>query len=293
MCRKRFTYMNKDLSKLSKLDRVLVSMDFMSLWPNEVLTALDRGMSDHCPIVLQCASLDYGPLPFRFFNSWLKNPHFITIVTQAIQYFQRNDLPPDKRLAIKLKTIKETIKAWRLVENEKEHGEFISWQSELQMLELKAETTLLTNDEIKKHGDLMMKTTLHQDKKTMDFKQKSRSRWAIDGDENSTFFHGLFKAHSSTNRINGMLINGVWTSIPGDIKQNAFNFFKSKFHEPEPLKPMITDPAFAKLNNMEKSSLVARFSMEEIRAAVWECGNDKSPAQTVLPLASSNSFGTY
>lgn len=62
----RFTYFCHDDLKLSKLDRFLVCSDFLSIFPNVVVTALPRETSDHCPILLSTTSLDFGPTPFRF-----------------------------------------------------------------------------------------------------------------------------------------------------------------------------------------------------------------------------------
>ncbi|KAJ0907900.1 putative RNA-directed DNA polymerase [Helianthus annuus] len=43
MTGRRFTYMTADGKKLSKIDRILVSMDFVNKWPNATLRALGRG----------------------------------------------------------------------------------------------------------------------------------------------------------------------------------------------------------------------------------------------------------
>ncbi|KAK1430043.1 hypothetical protein QVD17_12515 [Tagetes erecta] len=234
---------------MSKLDRVLVSMEFMSYWPNGTFSALDRGLSDHCPILLECDNVDFGPQPFRFFNSWLKHPQLYETVSQAIQNFDKPNLPPDKTLALKLKSIKVAIKAWRALEIDKEHGELNLWQSQIRCLELKAESGQLSVEEVQMHGDLNYKITLHHQRKTMDLKQKAKARWAVDGDENSTYFHGLFKAHSSTNRINGISKNGTWISSPSEIKQEAFNYFMSKFQELNQQKPPFTVPGIARLSD--------------------------------------------
>ena len=41
----------------------------------------------------------------------------------------------------------------------------------------------------------------------LDLKQKSRIKWAVDGDENTSFFHGLINFNKNQNRINGLSIN--------------------------------------------------------------------------------------
>ncbi|XP_021995911.1 uncharacterized protein LOC110893098 [Helianthus annuus] len=49
----KFTYINSDGSKQSKLDRILVCDGFMEKWPNARLTALPREKLDHRPVILQ------------------------------------------------------------------------------------------------------------------------------------------------------------------------------------------------------------------------------------------------
>ncbi|KAI3814944.1 hypothetical protein L1987_14593 [Smallanthus sonchifolius] len=70
----KFTYMSDKGDKLSKLDRMLVCRSFMNLWPVASLTALSKEMSDHCPLFLSTVPVDFGHIPFRFFNSWLDLP---------------------------------------------------------------------------------------------------------------------------------------------------------------------------------------------------------------------------
>jgi hypothetical protein len=48
-----------------------------SLW------ALDRDVSDHCPLVLRYSSQLWGPKPFRFNNFLLDHPGFSEIVARS------------------------------------------------------------------------------------------------------------------------------------------------------------------------------------------------------------------
>ncbi|XP_076916063.1 uncharacterized protein LOC143575636 [Bidens hawaiensis] len=68
---RRFTWMSDDGNHLSKIDRFLVCKDFLGKWPSGTVTALPRNLSDHCPLVFSARDLRYGPVPFKFFNSWL------------------------------------------------------------------------------------------------------------------------------------------------------------------------------------------------------------------------------
>ncbi|PWA87520.1 RNA-directed DNA polymerase, eukaryota [Artemisia annua] len=82
---RKFTRMNKFGTKLSKIDRILLSHHFVSKWPNAQLMALPKNLSDHCPIVLKTHSSDYGPIPFKFFNSWLLCGDFPSILSHSWQ----------------------------------------------------------------------------------------------------------------------------------------------------------------------------------------------------------------
>ncbi|XP_022003302.1 uncharacterized protein LOC110900742 [Helianthus annuus] len=81
---RKFTFINDNGNKQSKIDRVLVCQDFFSEWPVACLRALPRVHSDHCPIILVCANKNFGPKPFRFFNSWLERKDFDVVINKAI-----------------------------------------------------------------------------------------------------------------------------------------------------------------------------------------------------------------
>ncbi|GKF45420.1 RNA-directed DNA polymerase, eukaryota, reverse transcriptase zinc-binding domain protein, partial [Tanacetum coccineum] len=78
-----FTWMNKAGTKLSKLDRFLVTEDVLDSTPDIRITALDRLCFDHTPILLHVSKFDFGPTPFKFYNSWLLRDDFDDIVKSA------------------------------------------------------------------------------------------------------------------------------------------------------------------------------------------------------------------
>ncbi|GJX28408.1 RNA-directed DNA polymerase, eukaryota [Tanacetum coccineum] len=60
-----YTWADKYASKMSKLDRFLVSQGIVDLFPNLTGLVLHRNISDHRPILLKESHVDYGPTPFR------------------------------------------------------------------------------------------------------------------------------------------------------------------------------------------------------------------------------------
>ncbi|GJZ61272.1 RNA-directed DNA polymerase, eukaryota [Tanacetum coccineum] len=120
-----FTWAHKSASKMSKLDRFLISEGLLALFPSISALFLDKHFSDHRPILLYELNIDYGPTPFRFFHSWSSRKGFDNMVED-------------------------------------------SWN----------------NSDLNKSSML-------------DMAQKAKIRWAIEGDENSKFFHGIINKKRS------------------------------------------------------------------------------------------------
>ncbi|XP_071687640.1 uncharacterized protein [Rutidosis leptorrhynchoides] len=81
---RRFTWINKSVSKMSRIDRVLVSSNVQNWFMDLKLVVLTKGWSDHLPLIFHNAKLDFGPIPFKCFNSWLDNGDFISVVKEAV-----------------------------------------------------------------------------------------------------------------------------------------------------------------------------------------------------------------
>ncbi|XP_035831848.1 uncharacterized protein LOC118480940 [Helianthus annuus] len=105
--------------------------------------------------------------------------------------------------------------------------------------------------------------------KHLDLRQKSRARWALEGDDNSSLFHQIINSNISTNRLNGLMIDGVWVTNPLSIKESLFGFFKHQFSEPMPSRPMLVCPNLASLSDDEATTLAGPFTVEETKAAIW------------------------
>nr|GEX05650.1 RNA-directed DNA polymerase, eukaryota [Tanacetum cinerariifolium] len=89
-----YTWCHKSASKMSKLDRFLISKNLMHKCPNICVITLDRFILDHRPILLRESSFDYGPTPFRFFHYWMEVDGFNEFVIDSwrewINVFKNN-----------------------------------------------------------------------------------------------------------------------------------------------------------------------------------------------------------
>nr|GFB04850.1 RNA-directed DNA polymerase, eukaryota [Tanacetum cinerariifolium] len=78
-----FTWSDKHASKMSKLDRFLVSQGMLDLFPNLTGLILHRHLSDHRPILLKETHVDYGPTPFRLYHSWFLKDDFHSVIEDS------------------------------------------------------------------------------------------------------------------------------------------------------------------------------------------------------------------
>ncbi|GJV91500.1 hypothetical protein Tco_1539313 [Tanacetum coccineum] len=107
--------------------------------------------------------------------------------------------------------------------------------------------------------------------------QKSKVKWAVEGDENSKFFHGIINKRRAQLAIRGIFVDGFWETEPGMIKDAFFNHFASRFKEPANHRFKLNFEFNKKLHQNQMEDLERSVSRDEIRRAVWSCGDNKSP----------------
>nr|GEU32235.1 RNA-directed DNA polymerase, eukaryota, reverse transcriptase zinc-binding domain protein [Tanacetum cinerariifolium] len=93
---------------MSKLNRFLISESISDSIPDARVTVLDQVWSDHNPVMFHVSKVDYGPIPFKFFHSWL-HPNDLDEVIKS-GYFNA----PDFSFHSKLKSLKQCVKDWHL-----------------------------------------------------------------------------------------------------------------------------------------------------------------------------------
>ncbi|XP_035834017.1 uncharacterized protein LOC118482589 [Helianthus annuus] len=154
--------------------------------------------------------------------------------------------PPDTFIKSKFARIREFLKKWRdefLIKERESESLAIS---ELEKLEEEMELRDLSEEEEWVMSENRKIIQEIDDRKRADTKQRARIRWAVDGDENSKFFHALVNNRKASNNNHGLSIDGEWCTKPVKIKKEIFSFFRDKFKE-------------------------------KIRNEVFECGEDRAP----------------
>ncbi|GKD38067.1 RNA-directed DNA polymerase, eukaryota, partial [Tanacetum coccineum] len=101
--------------------------------------------------------------------------------------------------------------------------------------------------------------------------QKAKVRWAIEGDENSKFFHGVINKKRSQLAIRGVLVDGEWISETAKVRNEFLMHFSNRFSAP-PSSKLSLDSQFDKVLSKEQNDDFERpISKEEIKSVVWDC----------------------
>ena len=103
---------------MSRINRTLVSVDWVDHFGNVFQRVLPRVVSDHCPLLVVAGSINKGHSAFKFENMWLKEEGFVERVHQWWNGYCFVG-SPSFILTRKLKTLKEDLKKW----NKEEFGD--------------------------------------------------------------------------------------------------------------------------------------------------------------------------
>nr|GEY01378.1 RNA-directed DNA polymerase, eukaryota [Tanacetum cinerariifolium] len=130
-----YTWCHKSASKMSKLDRFLISENLMHKCPNICAITLDRFISDHRPILLRESSFDYGPTPFPFYHYWMEMDGFNEFVIDSWRVAHGDRSNCKRNMLFKLKFLKSKIKEWINVFKNNSKAELIRLKGVLQAVD--------------------------------------------------------------------------------------------------------------------------------------------------------------
>ncbi|XP_039016625.1 uncharacterized protein LOC120147279 [Hibiscus syriacus] len=220
----RFTWCNnREASTWVRLDRFLISGDFLISFPNVLQSLLPRSLSDHNPVCLEEKTVDWGPKPFRFFNYLLEEKGKFNGISESIA-----------DLELKINNLEFKAQAGDLCQQD--WGHLLQFRSDL--------------------------WRLYRIEESIWF-QKSRAKWIKDGDRNTRFFHLTALNRSRRNEITSLKINGSEVVDPQSIKLHIAAFFKESYSSMSTLGVEDLSLEFAMLSEFQSLKLEEQFTEQE------------------------------
>nr|GEV87508.1 RNA-directed DNA polymerase, eukaryota [Tanacetum cinerariifolium] len=185
-----FTWAHKSASKMSKLDRFLISKGLLTAFPSLSAICLDKHLSDHCPILMRELNVDYGPTPFRFFHSWFDMNGFDKMVEDS---WKKMDISyPNSMISLKkkLQALKISIKQW--LKEAKSHSSKVKASIQKRLIDLdKSFDQGTCNDELLLERTNLLKELHDINSCTYaDMRQKAKVLESVRRD----FFNGVLKS---------------------------------------------------------------------------------------------------
>nr|GEX59704.1 reverse transcriptase domain-containing protein [Tanacetum cinerariifolium] len=127
-----YTWALKSAFKMSKLDRFLISKGLLLIYPSLSALCLDRRLSDHRPIVMREYVVDFGPTPFRVFQSWFTKYGFDKLVEDT---WKITSFVESNKISLLRKKFQVSIKAWCKEDMHRSNESRLSIQSRISDLD--------------------------------------------------------------------------------------------------------------------------------------------------------------
>ncbi|GJY28207.1 hypothetical protein Tco_0403974 [Tanacetum coccineum] len=152
-----------------------------------------------------------------------------------------------------------------------------AFKKDLHDLEIVIDQGNATDDILYKRMEIIKDIQEAEKVDNLEAAQKAKIKWAIEGDENTKFYHGILNKKRNQLGIRGVLKDGMWIDNPAVVKKEFLEHFSTRFQQPRRIRPVINIDFPRTISELKKNELEGDISYQEIKRAVWDCGIDKSP----------------
>nr|GEY47481.1 RNA-directed DNA polymerase, eukaryota [Tanacetum cinerariifolium] len=156
------------------------------------------------------------------------------------------------RFKKKLQDLKKIIFSWIKDKKLQQSCAINSIKEDLVDIDKNLDSENVSDEILLKRMELTRKLHDINQMEAMDYVQKSKIKWAIEGDENSKFFHEV-------------------------VKDVFKDYFATRFKQPAHGRLKLNIAFSNRLSTDQVADMDRCVSRDEIRVAVWNCGENKSP----------------
>nr|GFA75759.1 RNA-directed DNA polymerase, eukaryota, reverse transcriptase zinc-binding domain protein [Tanacetum cinerariifolium] len=187
-----------------------------------------------------------------FYHSWISLEGFDAMVEQTWRSFSHNDENKMIRFKKKIQDLKVRIRTWI-----KDKRSSVSGEKDYIKKELSDIDRLLDGGDVS-DSNLLRRSELHRNlyninqMESKEYIQKSKIKWAIEGDENSKCFHGLINKKRSQLAIRGVFVDGIWCTNPNKVNEAFFKHVEARFKKLNPNLHNACNPFMTRLTCLSK-----------------------------------------
>nr|GEZ17643.1 RNA-directed DNA polymerase, eukaryota [Tanacetum cinerariifolium] len=135
-------------------------------------------------------------------------------------------------IKITLKMLKDKIRGWTNIYKEGMKSGKRNLKAELDIINTKINRGERDDTDTNRRLETIRLIQDIDKVESMEMAQKAKIKWAIEGDENSKYYHGVINKKRSRFAVHGVLADGMWIDAPNAVKMEFFEHFKIRFGNP-------------------------------------------------------------
>jgi hypothetical protein len=261
----------------SRLDRAIGNSEWRQMHQNAALVHLEYNHSDHRPLLLDTEfytpSSTASDNQHRFEAKWFREEGFSDIVKEEWESAASASDPND--VLARLKTMHAGLHAWdhRVLRRPKKR-----LRAAQRELEAVMRGPFTPNNEERKHElAMLIKKVLEQEE--ICWNQHSRANWLKNGDKNTAYFHSFATARRKRNFIKKLKnLSGNFVEGTDNLNPIILKYFSNLFStENTAVDADFLEKVSPKVTEVMNNDLIAPFTPEDVKKAVFSIGDLKAP----------------
>ncbi|XP_025652805.1 uncharacterized protein [Arachis hypogaea] len=207
----------------SRIDRVLLNIEWIEQFPDIRIKGGPRGLSDHCPLIVEASRVSRGPRPFRSLDSWFTHEGFLRLVRDEWRNLG------DAHFTSKLKALTIPLRKWHRDNFGDMNRRLLLLEEEIKKVDNQVSNGTYDGTTEARRKALVSFCEKWYVRKELHWKQMSRSQHARNMDRNTRFFHNIASARSRNNRIDVLRIHGRIVRNQARVKAAIIGFYKDLY----------------------------------------------------------------
>ncbi|XP_016173884.1 uncharacterized protein LOC107616439 [Arachis ipaensis] len=207
----------------SRIDRVLVNIEWAEEFPDLRLKGGPRGLSDHCLLIVEATRVREGPQPFRSLDAWFTHEDFLRMVKNEWRGLG------DAQFMSKLKALMIPLRQWHRNNFGNMDNKLRRFEEEIGRLDNMVSDGVYNGTTEARRKALVSFCEKWYVRKEIHWKQMSRSKHARNMDKNTRYFHNIASARRRNNRIDALMIHGRLVRNQTRIKVVIRGFYKDLY----------------------------------------------------------------
>jgi len=273
---RRFTWTNEQANPtMTRIDRLLCTLEWEVLFPSCFLHSLPSLMSDHTPLLLHGMLDHFNNNFFRFENFWTKMDGFQEVV-QAEWGKPVNTTLPIKRFHIKMARLAKRLKKWCKEKKGNTRLQLAITKEILLQLEMAQESRPLSIPELELRKRLKARSTGLAVIEKSRMRQRSRLTYIRSGDAKTKLFHMEANARRRKNYIHCLQKDGGLVFSQEEKEKVAEDYF-SEHLGTATVRTLSLNWQELGCTPRDLHHLELPFSHEEIRCTIHTVSSEKAP----------------